>query len=136
MAVMFITHDLAVASEMADEVAVMYLGYVVERGPVDEVLNNPSHPYTQALLDSVPRIDADSKERLRAIEGMVPTPDQMPDRLRGNTNIDQLLRTAGVGADAPSLFTAVQEQLGLKLESQIGKVDVIVIDRIERPSEN
>ena len=78
MAVMFITHDLAVASEMADEVVVMYLGYVVERGPTDEVLNNPQHPYTQALLDSVPRIDADSKERLRAIEGMVPTPDQMP----------------------------------------------------------
>jgi peptide/nickel transport system ATP-binding protein len=63
---------------MADEVVVMYLGYVVERGPVDEVLNNPHHPYTQALLDSVPRIDADSKERLRDIEGMVPTPDQMP----------------------------------------------------------
>lgn len=78
MAVMFITHDLAVASEMADEVVVMYLGYVVERGPVDEVLKGPRHPYTQALLDSVPRIDADSKERLRAIEGMVPTPDQMP----------------------------------------------------------
>ncbi|MBL8599549.1 MAG: ABC transporter ATP-binding protein [Devosia sp.] len=78
MAVMFITHDLAVASEMADEVVVMYLGYVVERGPVEDVLNNPSHPYTQALLESVPRLDADSKERLRTIEGMVPTPDQMP----------------------------------------------------------
>ena len=78
MAMMFITHDLAVASEMADEVLVMYLGYVVERGPIDEVLSNPRHPYTQALLDSVPRLDGDSKERLRAIEGMVPTPDQMP----------------------------------------------------------
>jgi len=78
MAVMFITHDLAVASEMADEVVAMYLGYVVERGPVEDVLNNPSHPYTQALLESVPRLDADSKERLRTIEGMVPTPDQMP----------------------------------------------------------
>lgn len=65
-----------------------------------------------------------------------PTPDQMPDRLRGNTNVDDLLRSAGVNADAPSLFTALQEQLGLKLESETGKVDVVVIDRIERPSSN
>ncbi len=78
MAIMFITHDLAVASEMADEVAVMYLGYIVEHGPVAEVLNNPRHPYTEALLDSIPRLDADAPERLRAIQGMVPTPDQMP----------------------------------------------------------
>jgi peptide/nickel transport system ATP-binding protein len=78
MAMMFITHNLAVASEMADEVVVMYLGYVVERGPVDDVLNRPQHPYTQALLDSVPRLDEEGKQRLRAIEGMVPTPDQVP----------------------------------------------------------
>ena len=65
-----------------------------------------------------------------------PTPDQMPDRLRGNANVDELLRNAGVSSDAPSLFTALQEQLGLKLESQIGRVDVVVIDAIEQPSEN
>jgi oligopeptide/dipeptide ABC transporter ATP-binding protein len=78
MAMMFITHDLAVASEMADTVLVMYLGYVVEEGPVATVLEAPRHPYTQALLESVPRLGAETGERLNAIAGMVPTPDQMP----------------------------------------------------------
>jgi peptide/nickel transport system ATP-binding protein len=78
MAIMFITHDLAVASEMADEVVVMYLGYVVEQGPVDDVLMAPRHPYTQALLNSVPKLGDDPNTKLNAISGMVPTPDQMP----------------------------------------------------------
>ncbi len=78
MAMMFITHDLAVASEMADEVAVMYLGYIVERGPAAAVLTEPKHPYTQALLDSIPKLGDEAPQRLNAIKGMVPTPDQMP----------------------------------------------------------
>ncbi|KKC41453.1 peptide ABC transporter ATPase [Devosia epidermidihirudinis] len=78
MAMMFITHDLAVASEIADEVVVMYLGYIVERGPVAEVLSAPQHPYTQALLDSIPKLTDSASTRLNAIQGMVPTPDQMP----------------------------------------------------------
>jgi oligopeptide/dipeptide ABC transporter ATP-binding protein len=78
MSIMFITHDLGVASEMADEVIVMYLGYVVEQGPADQVLTAPEHPYTRALLDSVPKLGAAPGTRLNAIRGMVPTPDQMP----------------------------------------------------------
>jgi oligopeptide/dipeptide ABC transporter ATP-binding protein len=78
MAMLFITHDLAVASEMADTVVVMYLGYIVEEGPVEAVLQSPRHPYTQALLESVPRLGGEKAERLNAISGMVPTPDQMP----------------------------------------------------------
>jgi peptide/nickel transport system ATP-binding protein len=78
MSIMFITHDLGVASEMADEVIVMYLGYVVEQGPADRVLTAPEHPYTRALLDSVPKLGAAPGTRLNAIRGMVPTPDQMP----------------------------------------------------------
>jgi peptide/nickel transport system ATP-binding protein len=78
MSIMFITHDLGVASEMADEVIVMYLGYVVEQGPADRVLTAPEHPYTRALLDSVPKLGTAPGTRLNAIRGMVPTPDQMP----------------------------------------------------------
>jgi peptide/nickel transport system ATP-binding protein len=91
MAIMFITHDLAVASEMADEVAVMYLGYVVEQGPVETVLLAPRHPYTQALLNSVPKLGDDATTRLNAISGMVPTPDQMPSGCPFHTRCPQAM---------------------------------------------
>jgi oligopeptide/dipeptide ABC transporter ATP-binding protein len=78
MSIMFITHDLGVASEMADVVIVMYLGYVVEQGPAEQVLTTPAHPYTRALLDSIPKLGDPAGGRLNAIKGMVPTPDQMP----------------------------------------------------------
>jgi oligopeptide/dipeptide ABC transporter ATP-binding protein len=91
MAMLFITHDLAVASEMADEIAVMYLGYIVEQGPAAEVLNNPSHPYTQALLDSIPKIDDEPTGRLKAVRGMVPTPDEMPSGCPFRTRCDYFI---------------------------------------------
>jgi peptide/nickel transport system ATP-binding protein len=76
MAVMFITHDLGVVSEVADDVAVMYLGKVVERGPVDQIFHAPKHPYTRSLLRSIPRLNSDAP--LVAIEGMVPHPFRRP----------------------------------------------------------
>ena len=76
MAVLFITHDLGVVAEVCDRVAVMYAGEVVEEGPVDEIFQNPSHPYTYALLESIPREDTD---RLTPIEGSVPSLVDMPD---------------------------------------------------------
>ena len=78
MAVLFITHDLGVVSEIADEVAVMYLGKIVERGPVGQVLERPKHPYTRGLLASMPRLDGDFKAPLKAIPGMVPPPALRP----------------------------------------------------------
>jgi peptide/nickel transport system ATP-binding protein len=69
MSVLFITHDLGVVAETCDRVAVMYAGNVVEEGPVEEIFANPSHPYTHALLESIPRED---KDRLMPIEGNVP----------------------------------------------------------------
>jgi len=70
LSVIFITHDLGVVANMADRVAVMYAGRIVEYGKVEEIFYNPKHPYTWALLSSIP--DVDSKERLEAIPGTPP----------------------------------------------------------------
>jgi peptide/nickel transport system ATP-binding protein len=78
MAVMFITHDLGVVAELADEVAVMYLGRVVERAPVDELFADPKHPYTKALLASVPVLGRDRRRDLPTIPGAVPNPLHRP----------------------------------------------------------
>jgi peptide/nickel transport system ATP-binding protein len=78
MAVMFITHNLGVIANMADEVAVMYLGRIVEYGPIGELFGNPLHPYTQALLRSIPKVGRKSRVRLLAIAGTVPVPLNPP----------------------------------------------------------
>src|SRR2546425_5778804 len=78
MAIMLITHDLGVVAEMATDVAVMYLGRVVEQAPVDEIFHAPRHPYTQALLRSIPRMRSRSRERLTPIAGSVPHPYDRP----------------------------------------------------------
>jgi oligopeptide/dipeptide ABC transporter ATP-binding protein len=78
MAIMLITHDLGVIAEMTSEVAVMYLGRVVEQAPVDDLFHAPRHPYTQALLRSIPRIRSRPGERLNPIAGAVPHPYARP----------------------------------------------------------
>ena len=78
MAIMLITHDLGVIAEMATDVAVMYLGRVVEQAPVDAIFHAPRHPYTRSLLQSIPRMRARSRERLTPIAGSVPHPYDRP----------------------------------------------------------
>jgi peptide/nickel transport system ATP-binding protein len=78
MAIMLITHDLGVIAEMATDVAVMYLGRVVEQAPVDAIFHAPKHPYTRALLRSIPRMRSRSGERLTPIAGSVPHPYDRP----------------------------------------------------------
>ncbi len=78
MAIMLITHNLGVVAEMADDVVVMYLGRVVEEGPVDDIFHAPRHPYTQALLRSIPSIDSTPRVELPTISGSVPHPYNRP----------------------------------------------------------
>ncbi|HWM08452.1 MAG TPA: ABC transporter ATP-binding protein [Solirubrobacteraceae bacterium] len=73
MALLLITHDLGVVSEVADHVAVMYAGRVVERGTVRDVFDTPQHPYTEALLHSVPMVGMSQAQRLKVIRGVVPS---------------------------------------------------------------
>ena len=82
MSILLITHDLGVVAEMVDEVAVMYAGRIVERGPVAEVFADPQHPYTEALLRSIPLLGMRYTQPLEAIRGMVPSPLDWPDGCR------------------------------------------------------
>ncbi|MGC8779990.1 MAG: ABC transporter ATP-binding protein [Anaerolineae bacterium] len=93
MAIMLITHNLGVVAEMCDHVVVMYLGQVVESGPVDAIFHNAKHPYTRALLRSIPSIESPSRVKLHTIAGSIPHPynrpagcpfhPRCPDRIRG-----------------------------------------------------
>lgn len=69
MGIIFITHNLGVVADICDKVSVMYAGKIVEQGPVDDIFYAPAHPYTMGLLRSMPRVDAESYERLIPIEG-------------------------------------------------------------------
>ena len=77
-AIMLITHDMGVVAELADDVAVMYMGNIVEAGPVGKVLRNPVHPYTRALLDSIPVLGRGKNQEIKAIPGQTPDPYNRP----------------------------------------------------------
>jgi oligopeptide/dipeptide ABC transporter ATP-binding protein len=78
MAMIFITHDLGVIADICDDVVVMYAGTVVESAPVKELFENPRHPYTRGLLESIPRLETPRKISLPIIHGMVPALDDLP----------------------------------------------------------
>ncbi|MXW53718.1 MAG: ABC transporter ATP-binding protein [Gammaproteobacteria bacterium] len=101
MAVIFITHDLAVIAELADRVSVMYAGRVVEQSTVTELFSAPLHPYTQGLLNSIPKLEGTPKTQLETIPGLVPSYDEMPSgcRFRNRCNHAQTL----CGDRVPSL---------------------------------
>jgi oligopeptide/dipeptide ABC transporter ATP-binding protein len=77
LALIFITHNLGIVAKMCDQVAVMYAGRMVEAGPVKQIYNSPAHPYTRALLESIPRL-GDNRQRLTAIDGQPPDPSAPP----------------------------------------------------------
>jgi len=78
MGIVMITHDLGVVAEMAQRVVVMYLGRVVEISDVAELFRDPKHPYTQALLNSIPKVGRKARVRLKPVSGMVPSPYNRP----------------------------------------------------------
>ncbi len=78
MAIIWITHDLGVIAGIADRVAVMYAGQIVEHAEVKELFRNPQHPYTRALLETLPKAEGERDERLRSIEGQPPNMNAAP----------------------------------------------------------
>jgi peptide/nickel transport system ATP-binding protein/oligopeptide transport system ATP-binding protein len=108
MAIMLITHDLGVVAEMADEVAVMYAGEVVERGPAEAIFTSPQHPYTEALLQSIPVLGMTQAEPLRVIRGMVPSPMSWPQGCRFASRCDYAFDHCR--DEAPPLFQVQGQQ--------------------------
>jgi oligopeptide/dipeptide ABC transporter ATP-binding protein len=78
LTMLFISHDLAVVSKVADRVAVMYAGNLVEIGPRSEIFRNPAHPYTRGLLEAVPTLNTDRQRPLQTIDGTVPPLRELP----------------------------------------------------------
>ena len=103
MAMLLITHDLAVVAQMADRVVVMYAGVVVEEAPLGELFENPAHPYTEGLLESIPRIGS-GPGRLHAIGGTVPDPLRLPPGCRFSDRCPK--RFERCNAEEPPLFAA------------------------------
>jgi peptide/nickel transport system ATP-binding protein len=87
MAMIFVTHDLGVIADVADDVVVMYAGQIVEQTPSSALFTRPRHPYTEALLNSIPQLTPPG-EPLHFIPGMVPRPDQLPSGCRFNPRCD------------------------------------------------
>jgi oligopeptide/dipeptide ABC transporter ATP-binding protein len=87
---LFISHDLAVVKYLSDKVAVMYLGKIVEMAPKEELYNNPLHPYTKALLASIPKMpkDGEPQKRFPALKGEIPSPIDLPPGCRFQTRCE------------------------------------------------
>jgi len=133
MAIMLITHDLGVIAEMADDVVVMYLGRVVEEGPVDDIFHAPKHPYTRALLRSIPSVDSPPRRKLPTISGSIPHPynrpagcpfhTRCPDFMPGLCNVvEPALAPVGAGQLAACfLYPEVRAASGVESEAGDGK---------------
>jgi peptide/nickel transport system ATP-binding protein len=90
-AIIFITHDLGVIAQMANYVVVMYLGRIMEEGPVDEIFHAPLHPYTKALLRSIPSLSSETRTSLPVIEGALPHPFNRPSGCPYHPRCDSML---------------------------------------------
>jgi oligopeptide/dipeptide ABC transporter ATP-binding protein len=108
MSILLITHDLGVVAETCDEVAVMYGGRVVERGSVEAVFGSPQHPYTEALLQSIPMLGMTQAEPLRVIRGNVPSPLNWPKGCRFAPRCDYAFDRCL--EQVPPLFAAGEQQ--------------------------
>jgi peptide/nickel transport system ATP-binding protein len=108
LGILMITHDLSTAARFADRIAVMYLGRIVEEGPAQEVVRDPQHPYTKALLSVVPRRDPRERSRPEILSGEAPDAVRIPSGCRFHPRcpiaiadckqIDPALEPAGAGA--------------------------------------
>ena len=133
MSVMFITHDLGVVAEIADDVVVMYLGTAAERGDVDSIFHEPKHPYTQALLRSIPKLGLGERHRLESIRGLIPHPFRRPTGCSFSTRCDFAIpgvcdelvpprEVIGPGRDVRCLLYSEVDKVRAEQQTASGKV--------------
>ena len=108
-AIILVTHDLGVVAEMADKVVVVYAGQVVEQSDVKDLFNKPVHPYTEALLKSIPKIDTNKNRRLLTIKGNVPSLKEIPSGCRFHPRCP--LATEKCRSEEPPLFKADNDRV-------------------------
>ena len=106
MAILLITHDLGVVAEMADEVAIMYAGKIIEQAPAQSLFNEKAHPYTEGLFNSLPNLDAPS-DRLETIRGQVPAATDFPKGCRFNPRCPKAMKICT--ESLPSQCTVAQD---------------------------
>ena len=106
MAIMMITHNMGVIAEMADDVVVMYLGKIVESAYVNDIFYDPKHPYTIALLKSIPKVGKKVRARLESIKGMVPDPYNLPSGCRFHTRCPSYIRGVCEKGEPPEVEVA------------------------------
>ena len=117
MAIMLITHNLGVVAEMADQVVVMYLGRVVEQGKVDDIFHDPKHPYTKALLQSIPSIESAPRLKLPTISGSIPHPFNRPSGCPFHPRCASFLRGRCDTAEPPSVTIAESRKVSCFLHA-------------------
>ncbi len=106
LAVLYVSHDIRTVRRFCDRVAVMYLGEIVERGPVEAVLEDPQHPYTRALVDAVPSLDPGERGALATLDGAVPDPSDPPSGCRFHPRCPAVIPPAALDLD-PAAFRGV-----------------------------
>jgi len=111
MAIMYITHNLGVIAQMTEDVIVMYLGKVVEVANVDALFYDPKHPYTRALLRSIPRVGRKSRQRLESIRGTVPDPYSIPQGCPFHPRCNEVIRGVCNRQDPPLVETGPGHQV-------------------------
>ncbi|WP_423997003.1 ABC transporter ATP-binding protein [Halorubrum trapanicum] len=120
LSLLFISHDMSVIRQICDRVAVMYLGEIVEIGPVEEIFTNPQHPYTEALLSSIPTPDPRASVGGIELKGTVPSPTNPPSGCRFHTRCHKVIQPDGVDIDQDDW----RGLLNLRDKVNAGQIDV------------
>jgi peptide/nickel transport system ATP-binding protein len=130
IAMVFISHDLSVVREVADRVAVMYLGEIVELAPTERLFESPEHPYTEALLSAIPEPDPDAPGRTIRLSGSVPSASDPPAGCRFHTRCPKVIQPAAVDLD-PTVWRRVLDARGRVAEDD---VDVAAVRELRAPA--